>query len=92
MKLKLTAGKYECVDGEIKWVVNASVTPTSAALNVRYLLTEVGTTKVDQPHDNTQFNLDVDLTGGTTKTYIISVLHKVAGHGECRVDSRSDKR
>ena len=87
VKLKLTAGKYECVDGEIKWVVNASVTPTSAALNVRYLLTEVGTTKVDQPHDNTQFNLDVDLTGGTTKTYIISVLHKVAGHGECRVDS-----
>ena len=91
VKLKLTAGKYECVDGEIKWVVNASVTPTSAALNVRYLLTEVGTTKVDQPHDNTQFNLDVDLTGGTTKTYIISVLHKVAGHGECRVDSEPIK-
>jgi len=87
VKLQLTAGKYECVDGVIKWVVNASVTPTTAALNVRYLLTEVGTTKVDQPHDNTQFNLDVDLTGGTTKTYIISVLHKVAGHGECRVDS-----
>jgi len=91
VKLQLTAGKYECVDGVIKWVVNASVTPTTAALNVRYLLTEVGTTRVDQPHDNAQFNLDVDLTGGTTKTYIISVLHKVAGHGECRVDSEPIK-
>ena len=88
VKLKLSAGKYECVDGKIKWVVEASVTPTTAALNVRYLLTEVGNpAKVDQPHDNTQFNLDVDLQGNTTKTYIISVLHKVAGHGECRVDS-----
>ena len=27
------------------------------------------------------------MQGNTTKTYIISVLHKVAGHGECRVDS-----
>jgi len=88
VKLKLSAGKYECVDGKIKWVVEASVTPTTAALNVRYLLTEVGNpAKVDQPHDNTQFNLDVDLQGNTIKTYIISVLHKVAGHGECRVDS-----
>jgi len=88
VKLKLSAGKYECVDGKIKWVVEASVTPTTAALNVRYLLTEVGNpAKVDQPHDNTQFNLDVDLQSNTTKTYIISVLHKVAGHGECRVDS-----
>uniref|UniRef100_UPI0028E3AACB T9SS type B sorting domain-containing protein n=1 Tax=Capnocytophaga granulosa TaxID=45242 RepID=UPI0028E3AACB len=88
VKLKLSAGKYECVDGKIKWIVEASVTPTTAALNVRYLLTEVGNpAKVDQPHDNTQFNLDVDLQGNTTKTYIISVLHKVAGHGECRVDS-----
>ena len=88
VKLKLSAGKYECVDGKIKWVVEASVTPTTAALNVRYLLTEVGNpAKVDQPHDNTQFNLDVDLQSNTTKTYIISVLHKVVGHGECRVDS-----
>ena len=88
VKLKLSAGKYECVDGKIKWIVEASVTPTTAALNVRYLLTEVGNpAKVDQPHDNTQFNLDVDLQSNTTKTYIISVLHKVAGHGECRVDS-----
>ena len=88
VKLKLSAGKYECVDGKIKWIVEASVTPTTASLNVRYLLTEVGNpAKVDQPHDNTQFNLDVDLQGNTTKTYIISVLHKVAGHGECRVDS-----
>ena len=78
--LKLTQGKYECVNNVIKYVVEASVEPASAALNVRYLLDGVA-------HNNTRFELDVDLQTNTTKSYVISVIHKVAGHGECRKDS-----
>ena len=78
--LKLSEGKYECVNNVIKYVVEASVEPASAALNVRYLLDGVA-------HNNTRFELDVDLETNTTKSYVISVIHKVAGHGECRKDS-----
>jgi len=78
--LKLSEGKYECVNNVIKYVVEASVEPASAALNVRYLLDGVA-------HNNTRFELDVDLQTNTTKSYVISVIHKVAGHGECRKDS-----
>jgi len=78
--LKLSEGKYECVNNVIKYVVEASVEPVSAALNVRYLLDGVA-------HNNTRFELDVDLQTNTTKSYVISVIHKVAGHGECRKDS-----
>ena len=78
--LKLSQGKYECVNNVIKYVVEASVEPASAALNVRYLLDGVA-------HNNTRFELDVDLQTNTTKSYVISVIHKVAGHGECRKDS-----
>ena len=78
--LKLSEGKYECVNNVIKYVVEASVEPVSAALNVRYLLDGVA-------HNNTRFELDVDLETNTTKSYVISVIHKVAGHGECRKDS-----
>ena len=80
MTLKLSEGKYECVNNVIKYVVEASVEPASAALNVRYLLDGVA-------HNNTRFELDVDLQTNTTKSYVISVIHKVAGHGECRKDS-----
>ena len=78
--LKLSQGKYECVNNVIKYVVEASVEPAAEALNVRYLLDGVA-------HNNTRFELDVDLQTNTTKSYIISVIHKVAGHGECRKDS-----
>ena len=78
--LKLSEGKYECVNNVIKYVLEASVEPASAALNVRYLLDGVA-------HNNTRFELDVDLQTNTTKSYVISVIHKVAGHGECRKDS-----
>jgi len=78
--LKLSEGKYECVNNVIKYVVEASVEPASAALNVRYLLDGVA-------HNNTRFELDVDLQTNTTKSYVISIIHKVAGHGECRKDS-----
>ena len=78
--LKLSEGKYECVNNVIKYVVEASVEPAAEALNVRYLLDGVA-------HNNTRFELDVDLQTNTTKSYVISVIHKVAGHGECRKDS-----
>ena len=82
VKLHLSEGKYECVDGVIKYVVEASVTPTNLALNVRYAL-ERENSNVFEAHDNAKFNLDVDLTGNTTKTYKIRVYHKVTGHKEC---------
>ena len=82
VKLHLSEGKYECVDGVIKYVVEASVTPTNLALNVRYAL-ERENSDVFEAHDNAKFNLDVDLTGNTTKTYKIRVYHKVTGHKEC---------
>ena len=82
VKLHLSEGKYECVDGVIKYVVEASVTPTNLALNVRYAL-EKENSNVFEAHDNAKFNLDVDLRGNTTKTYKIRVYHKVTGHKEC---------
>jgi len=82
VKLHLSEGKYECVDGVIKYVVEASVTPTNLALNVRYAL-ERENSNVFEAHDNAKFNLDVDLRGNTTKTYKIRVYHKVTGHKEC---------
>jgi len=79
VSLHLNEIGYRCVDGVLKYIVEASVTPATEALNVRYQLNGVA-------HNNARFELEVDLTGGTTRTYVISAIHSVAGHGDCKKD------
>ena len=72
---------YQCVDGVLKYIVDMSVTPASEQLNVTYQLDGVA-------HDNTHFELEVDraTSGAVAKNYVISMLHKVPGHGVCKRD------
>lgn len=72
---------YQCVDGVLKYIVDMSVTPASERLNVTYQLDGVA-------HDNTRFELEVDraTSGAVAKNYVISMLHKVPGHGVCKRD------
>lgn len=72
---------YQCVDGVLKYIVDMSVTPASEQLNVTYQLDGVA-------HDNTRFELEVDraTSGAVAKNYVISMLHKVPGHGVCKRD------
>lgn len=72
---------YQCVDGVLKYIVDMSVTPASEQLNVTYQLDGVA-------HDNTRFELEVDraTSGAVVKNYVISMLHKVPGHGVCKRD------
>ena len=72
---------YQCVDGVLKYIVDMSVTPASEQLNVTYQLDGVA-------HDNTRFELEVDraTSGAVAKNYVISMFHKVPGHGVCKRD------
>ena len=79
---------YQCVDGDLKYIVKAVVTPTSESTNVTYRLYEasqyppavLGTG--GQRNNSNRFELSVD--ENLDKDYIIEVTKEVVGHGACR--------
>ncbi|MDO4880785.1 MAG: T9SS type B sorting domain-containing protein [Capnocytophaga sp.] len=79
---------YQCVDGELKYIVNAVVTPSAEATNVTYRLYKASeyppaTLGTGGTRNNSnRFELSVDETLDTD--YIIEVTKSVVGHADCR--------